>query len=497
MRKKSLTLGIDIGTTATKAVLLDESLSPVASAKAAHRVEYPRPGFAEQDARVWWRDIRKVLGTLSGTEDLKSVRSMGISSMGPVLLPVSEDGRPLRKAILYGIDSRAAEEVRLLNEALGDGLASSVCTRYSSQSILPKLLWIKNREPEVYGKTRRFLTASGYAVFRLTGNMALDYFTASAGNLLNVGEGSLYEDGLKHADIDPGLLPPLKWSADRAGALAGEAAERLGLPEGIPVSVGTCDAAAEAVVCGCLRPGDATISLGGTTIFDVCGKDLRRTEDIFVCDYLRKGLYIFGGATSSGGILLEWFAEKIMGIRPDALFERMKAASFRPTTALTLPYLNGARTPINNPDAQALITGLSSSTGSDEVYISLLESLAFDLSLIVSRVAESGQEIERIRAAGGGVRNELLLRMIADVLDREIEVLSPDYAAASGAALLARSSLGEESLRDLVDSVPVDKKVAPSSRFQEYFREKKSIFRECYGKNEAVQESLADLKKYG
>lgn len=481
-----MTLGIDIGTTSSKAILLDERMIPVASARVGHAVDYPRPGWAEQDPAVWWADIRSLIASLSREADLSRTGAVGISSMGPVVLPVTGEGEPLRSAVLYGIDSRAASEIERLNLALGDELGSRVLTRYSTQSVLPKLLWFKERQPEIYARMGKVLSASGYIVFRLTGRMALDYFTASAGALVDFGTGRPYARAFSEADVDLRLLPDLLWPGQIAGSLSRPAAAELGLPGGIPVVVGSTDAACEAAICGCARAGDAALSLGGTTIYDTCGDRPMRMDDIFVCAYLSPASYIYGGATGSGGILFDWFARTILQVEPAAAVARFDEKALRETPVLFLPYLNGARTPLNDPSAKGLITGLESSTGTDDLYIALLEALAFDLSMMAARVDAEIRPTRPLRVTGGGALNPALLRMIAETLGRDLEVLSPEMGSAAGAALLATAALEKRPIEEIARAVPVASRIAYSGAQAAYLAEKKELFVRTYEANKSL-----------
>jgi xylulokinase len=481
-----MTLGIDIGTTSSKAVLVDESMATVASARVGHSVDYPRPGYAEQDSSVWWRDIESLIASLSREADLSLVRAVGISSMGPVVLPVSKDGEPLRSAMLYGIDSRATTEIDRLNLGLGGELGSRILTRYSTQSMLPKMLWLKERQPEVYARTGKVLAANGYIVFKLTGRMALDRFTASAGSLVDFVAGGTYSRSFAEASVDPDLVPDLLWPGEIAGTITRRAAQDLGLPAGIPVIAGTTDAAAEAAVCGCVLPCDAALSLGGTTIYVSCRDDAREMDDVFICEYLSPGSYIYGGATGSGGLLFDWFARNILRADPAEAASSFHEEALRDTSVLFLPYLNGARTPLNDPSAKGLITGLVSSTGTDDLYIALLEALAFDLAMMVSRIEGAAPNGRALRVTGGGSRNGALLRIIAETLERDLEVLPPERGSAAGAALLAAVAVDRRTVAEAARSVPVASRVLYSGGRSGYLAGKRDLFVRTYQANKAL-----------
>jgi xylulokinase len=481
-----LTLGIDVGTTSSKAALLDEQLAVAGTARVEHQVFYPRPGFVEQDASVWWRDVQQLTRELSRSVDLAAVKAVGISSMGPTIVPLSKAGEPLRNAILYGVDSRAAGEIDFLNASMADRARSHTFTPYSTQSLLPKYLWLKRNEPEIYARTHSFLTTSGYVVFRLTGQRTLDRFSGSAGCVVDLATSGLYQESFDVAGVDAGLVPPLKWSVEEAGTVTAGASEATGLPAGIPVTVGTTDAAADALACGCVHAGDGAASLGGTTIFVVTSDRLTYLENIFVCSHVSPGSYIYGGGTSSGGTLFEWLAGSLLGVTPKEMFARFDGLRFRKTGMVFLPYLNGARTPVNDVHARGLLTGLGPRTSAEDIYLTLLESLAFDMCQIIDTLERGGLPVNRVRIEGGGARNALLLQIIAEVLGKDIEALAPETGAAVGDAIMARRLLGEESLEQLVSRIPVAARIPHTGSHDAYFSAKKALFQRVYSDNAAA-----------
>ena len=477
-------IGFDVGTTSTKGSVLDSDLNIIAGVQTEHRVDYLKPGFVEQNSNEWWEDIVKITRDLSHKVPFDQVRAVGVSSMCPTVLPISSSGEPLRPAILYGIDNRAVEEIEFLNRALATSAPNHIYTLFSSQSILPKLLWLKNNEPETFGQTYSFLTTSSFIVYRLTGACTIDFFTASAANLIDLGSSDWYQEGFEVSGVQLDQLPQLKWSGEVAGSVTRSASQETGLPEGIPVTVGSCDAAAEAVVCGCVSPGNAAVSLGGTTICVACTNTPSHIPNLLVNTHAFPGLYIIGGATSSGGLLLEWFAQNVLqeGIRE--LFERFSDLEYEPSQVVVLPYLNGARTPLNNPNAKGLFTGITMDTTAKTLYTALLEAVAIDLSLIVSEIEKSGLEINQLHVSGGGVRNALLLQIIAEVLEKELVAVPPEYDAAAGSAVLSLLSCGEyPDIRKITEKIPVFKRISPTGQHQGHFASKKSTFLQAYQTN--------------
>lgn len=263
-----LLIGIDIGTSSSKGVLVSPQGTILARASRSHETSYPHPGWFEHDAEtVWWQDFLELSRELVEAAGESSIAGLGVSGIGPVLLPADANGRPLRPAILYGVDTRASREIAELTAEFGaEAILERGGTPLSSQAVGPKWRWLARNEPEVYERTELFLMASSYLVHQLTGEYVLDHHSASQCD-------PMYD--LRQADwahdwaeaVAPGLeLPRLAWSTEVAGYVTAKAAAETGLPQGLPVTAGTIDAWAEATSVNVTAPGD-TMVMYGTTMF--------------------------------------------------------------------------------------------------------------------------------------------------------------------------------------------------------------------------------------
>ena len=249
-------LGIDIGTFESKGALVDEGGAILATARRPHRMQVPRPGWAEHDAEAdWWGDLVAICRELLAQEPAGSVRALACSAIGPCMLPVDEAGTPLTNAVLYGVDGRATTEVEELTATIGvERLLARTGNALTSQSVGPKILWLRRNRPEVWARTARLHTSTSFLVERLTGESVIDHYSAA-------GFGPLYdverrEWSAELADILPlRMLPRLGWSAEIAGRISERAAAATGLPAGTPVAFGTIDAAAEALSVGVRERG--------------------------------------------------------------------------------------------------------------------------------------------------------------------------------------------------------------------------------------------------
>ena len=264
-------VGVDIGTYSSKGVLVKTDGTLVASHAVPHGMDMPSPGFFEHDAdRVWWHDFVEIIENLLQKTgiDPKQILGIGTSAIGSCVLPIDEKGRPLRPAILYGIDTRATREIEYLESKLGKGeIFKKSGSHLSSQASGPKVLWIRNNEPDVYENTRWFLTSEAYLVYRLTGKASIDIYTAAGYiPLYDVYKREWVEEA---ANLITPLehLPKAYWSYEVVGEVTAEAAKETGLAEGTPVVAGTTDAAAEAISAGVADFGDMMLMFGSSIFF--------------------------------------------------------------------------------------------------------------------------------------------------------------------------------------------------------------------------------------
>jgi xylulokinase len=280
-------LGLDIGTGSSKGAIVDIEGNVLCQASVPHKMSIPEAGWYEQDAdRIWWGDFvllcRKLLGNLQHPKE--SIKGVALSTIGPCVLPLDKEGKPLRPGILYGIDTRAEMEIRELEETLGrEVIFAKTGQDLSSQSCCPKILWIRKNEPDVWEKTSKILTASGYLVYKLTGRYTLDIYTA-------IGYAPIFD--LAKRTWDPSLaglitemdkLPELLWSSQVAGEVTPKAAALTGLPPGVPVVAGTTDAASEALGAGVEKTGDMMMMYGSSNFFILKTETLKPGPPWGVC----------------------------------------------------------------------------------------------------------------------------------------------------------------------------------------------------------------------
>ncbi|GAA4783974.1 FGGY-family carbohydrate kinase [Actinomycetospora chlora] len=436
----SLVLGIDIGTSSSKGVLVDGDGHVVARADVEHATSFPHPGWVEHDAEdVWWADVAALLRELlaHGTPD-----AVGVSGIGPVLLPADADGRPLRPAILYGVDTRATAEIAELTEEIGgEEIVARGGTPLSSQAVGPKWRWLQRHEPEVYAGTRLFLMASSFLVHRLTGEYVLDHHSASQCDPMYDLEAAGWATDLAEV-VAPGLaLPRLLWPGEVAGTVTAAAARATGLREGTPVTAGTIDAWAEAASVGVETAGD-TMVMYGTTMFLVQVTDAPvRHPALWATRGVAPGSFTTAAGMATSGAVTAWLRD-LVGADYATLLDEAAAVPPGARGLLLLPYFAGERTPISDPDARGLVLGLTTSHGRAELYRAALEGTAHGVRHNLEAFRDAGGPSPRLVAVGGGTRGGLWTQIVSDVTGREQQVPADTTGAALGDALLAARAIG-------------------------------------------------------
>ena len=437
-----LLLGVDIGTASSKGVLVRLDGAIVATAQRPHQLSLPRPGWAEHDAEaVWWADFVSIARELASGRDDRIV-AVGVSGIGPAVLPVDAAGRPLRPAILYGIDTRAAREIDELTERYGAAaILSRGGTLLTSQAGGPKLAWIRRHEPDVWAATRRFHMAHSLIVERMTGEYVLDHHSASQCDpLYDMTTATWASDWA--ADIAPGLeLPRLAWSNEVVGRVHAAAAAVTGIPEGTPVVAGTIDAWAEALSAGVRDPGD-TMLMYGTTMFVVeVARSFRPEASLWSTQGVFEGTSSYAAGLSTSGGLTVWLRD-IVGQDFETLIAEAAATPPGAGGLVVLPYFGVARSPIFDPQARGAIFGLTLSHGRGHLYRGLLEGTAYEVRHNLEVMAAAGAGAEQLTAVGGGTKSELWTQVVSDVTGLPQVVPAVTIGASYGDAMLAGDGTG-------------------------------------------------------
>lgn len=456
------TLGVDVGTFATKGVLVDEQGAIIAQASHPHKMIVPQAGWAEhRPDEDWWGDfitVTKALLAQSGI-DPHSISAIACSAIGPCMLPVDPDGRPLMNGVLYGVDTRASKQIEELDERLGKAaILAHGGNALTSQSVGPKILWLKQNHPDLFARTHKILTATSYLTFRLTGAYVIDHYTAANSTPLYDLAGQRWDDALGSNICPIDMLPDLLWSTQIAGAVSVQAASQTGLAEGTPVTCGTIDAAAEAFSVGTLDVGDMMMMYGSTIfIITLCQNQLTDPR-LWHAPWLFQGEHAAMAGLATSGTLTHWFRDQLAHDSDFAALAAAAAASPPGAKGLIcLPYFSGERTPIHDPRAKGVFFGLDLTHTRADMYRALLEGIAMATRDVTQTYAQAGQVPTRVLAVGGGTNNELWLEATSDITGLDQIVCSLTTGASFGNAFLARLALGQVERSQIAQWNPVDR----------------------------------------
>ena len=428
-------LGLDIGTSSVKAVLMDGEQRIVASRTAPLEVSRPHPGWSEQDPESWWTAVVSVLDALKAEEPqrLAAVRGIGLSGHmhGATLLDAAD--RVLRPCILWN-DGRSAAEAEELSPAAERITGNIAMPGFTA----PKLLWVKNHEPEIFAKVKTVLLPKDYVRLRLTGGKASE-MSDSAGTLwLDTEKRAWSDEMLALTSLDRSAMPELFEGSEATGTLRAELASRWGMAPTVVVAGGGGDNAASGCGVGAVAPGTGFISIGTSGVIFVTADRYRANPAGAVhafCHAVPKTWHQMGVSLSAAGSL-DWLAH-VLAAPPGELTAPLGDVPKGPSSVLFLPYLSGERTPHNDVAIRGAFTGLDQSHGRNDLVQAVLEGVAFAFKDCLDVLTMPLEAPRRLIAVGGGSRSRYWLSVIATVLDLPIAVPADgDFGAAFGAARL-------------------------------------------------------------
>jgi len=490
-----LLLGIDIGTASSKGVLATPDGQIVATANRTHSMSLPRPGWAEMDAdHIWWADVTALCRELLTHAQGRSVTGVCVSGIGPCLLMCDGAGRPVRQAILYGIDTRATEEITELTERFGaDAILERAGKALSTQAVGPKLLWVQRHEPDTWQRSAAWYSSSSYVVARLTDEYVLDHHTASQCDpLYDVRANTWAWDWA--GEVAPGMaLPRLAWPGEVVGTVTTEAAAATGLAPGTPVCAGTIDAWAESVSAGVRAPGDLMLMYGSTMFFVQVLNSFRRHPMLWTTAGVEPGAYTLAAGMATSGSLTTWLQD-IVGGQP---FEQLvaEAAEIPPGSdgLVLLPYFAGERTPVFDAHARGVIAGLSLRHRRGHLFRAVYEGIACGIRQILEILDDEDDPATRLVAVGGGTRGGLWTQIVTDVCGRTQQVPEQTIGASYGCALLA--AIGTGIVPPETDWARISNEVNPDPAVRGVYDELYATYQELYPATRSQVHTLARMQE--
>ena len=489
-----LYIGIDLGTSSVKLILMDEKGTIVKSAVREYPLSFPHPGWSEQSPEDWKDAVFSGMKELLEGIDRSLVRGIGAGGQMHGLVVLDESDEVIRPAILWN-DGRTEKETEYLNFVIGKEKLSDYTANIAFAGFTaPKILWMRNNERENYDRIRKIMLPKDYINFILTGVHATDYSDASGMLLLDVKNRKWSSEMLSICGIEEDQLPSLHESYEVIGTLRKEIAAELGLPDGVRVVAGAGDNAAAAVGTGTVGDGRCNISLGtsGTIFISSASFHVDGRNSLHSFCHADGGWHLMACMLSAASCN-RWFCEDILGSSDyRELQKNITDDKLGRNGTFFLPYLMGERSPLNDTRARSAFIGMSMDTTRSDMVQAVLEGVAFALRDSFEIARSTGIEIKRSTVCGGGSKSALWLRILSCVLDIELDIPSSVEGPGMGGAMLSMVGCGEyESVRDAAQNiVHIKERIVPDRELVRRYSERYSSFRLLYPALKSVFPSL-------
>lgn len=427
-------IGIDLGTSAVKITAISDGGEQI-SASEGYEVVITEGGGCEQNPEEWYEKTMAALKTVLKTADPEEVKAIGFSGQMHGLVMLDANDRPIRPAMLWN-DGRATEEVEYLNDIVGtEKLLKNTANIAFAGFTAPKLLWVKRHERDNFNRAAKIMLPKDYLAYRMTGKFATDVSDASGTLYFDVRNKRWSKEMLSLTGISEDILPEVYGSTECIGTVKPDLAKELGLSDAVKVIIGAGDNAASAFGAGCFGNGDCNISLGTSGTVFVCADNCLPVGNGAIHTFCSaSGGYHYLACILSAASCQKWWIEDVLKTDYSSAGGLNANGS---NEVYFLPYLTGERSPVNDSRAKGLFFGITGSTTREDMTLAVLEGVAFALKQNVEIIKKAGVEIKKAGVCGGGAKNKLWIKLLADVLDIEIALPLSEQGASVGAALMA------------------------------------------------------------
>ncbi|AEV19538.1 Gluconate kinase [Geobacillus thermoleovorans CCB_US3_UF5] len=450
-------IGVDIGTTSTKAVVFGEQGRVLASHAIDYPIIQPHPGFAEQDPEELFAAVIQVVGAVTVRYGIrpKQVKAMGLSAAMHSIMALDGSGRPLTRLIIWADNRSVVQAERLLKEHHGLDIYRRTGTPIHPMSPLPKLLWLKEKQPDVFRQARWFVSVKDYVLYRLYGDYIADHSLASATGLFRLDTLDWDEGVLSFLGISREQLPRLVPAIHILQGMKKEWADKMGVSADVPVVIGASDGVLANVGVGAVLPGEAAITIGTSgAVRTIATKPTTDEKGRTFCYALTPGYWVVGGPTNNGGILLRWLRDefgaqerevaKKLGMDPyDLLTKYAERVPPGSEGLVFLPFLSGERAPYWNANARGTFFGLGLHHRREHLIRAVMEGVCFSILSVALAIRDATGPMSEIRVSGGFAKSPFWRQMLADMLGKPLIVPQTHEASALGAAAVALHALGE------------------------------------------------------
>lgn len=438
-------MGIDIGTTATKVILIDLDGHVVASAEEPSTLLSQHAGWAEEDANEWWQNVCRGVPQCIQSAGISAsqVEAVGVSGMVPTIVLLDQNGRVLRNSIQQN-DARAIQEIEYLRSRTDSAdILRRTGSAITQQTIGTKILWLRRHEPQVLDGATHLMGSYEFIAHRLTGVFYIERNWALESGYFDLYKEDWDNEILALSTIDRSLLAGVRWPSEVIGHVTQQAAALTGLREGTPVVAGSADHIASSFSSGLRNQGDLLVKLGGAGDIMISMDKILVDERLFLDYHDIPGKYIASGCMASSGSLIKWFRDQFA---PGASYAELDAAADSLPAGsqglVLLPYFLGEKTPIQDPQARGTLVGLTLAHTAAHVYRAVLEGISYGFYHHLQVLAEHGMTPTYARCANGGARSLLWKQITSDVLGIRLEQVADHPGSSLGAAFCAGMGVG-------------------------------------------------------
>lgn len=504
-------IGIDVGTSGVKSVLMDHNGRIRASALEEYPLLLPQPGWSEQHPEQWWESTKTSLRRLLAESKANPKQIKGLSFSGQMhgLVCLDAEGQVVRPAILWN-DLRTTEQCRAITKKIGAKRLIRLVSNPALEGFtLPKVLWVKQKEPRNWKKVRTIMLPKDYICYRLTGKAGMEVSDGAGTLMMDVGKGRWCSPLLKAFGIDEGLLPELHRSIAVAGEVSQSVGRETGLPVGLPIVYGGADNACAAVGNGVVQPGLVAASIGtsGTVVAPMKSAARDPGGRLHTFNHAVPRMWYLMGVMQAAGLSLRWLRDEFaaaetatarrMGDDPYNLLARQAASIGAGSEGLIwLPYLTGERTPHQDPHAKGVLFGVTARHTRAHVIRAVMEGVAFGMRDSFELMRKLKTPIKQIRLTGGGAQSPLWRQIQADVYGHEVVTINVDAGPSFGAAIIAGVGVGvyKDFPAACGQLIKVDKRIQPIEKNVQAYERSYKLFRELYP---ALKDSMAKATALG
>ena len=496
-----LVMGVDIGTTAVKVLVLDPKTGQYVQARSReHQLYSERPGWAEESPEDWIAGMVEAVAALKGQVDLARVRAIGVSGMVPALLLLDQEHRVLRRSIQQS-DGRTGEEVAEIGQRFSpSAIFDQTGSWPNQQHILPRLLWLRRHEPAIWDRISQVVGSYDYIRGWMTGQFGVEENWAIESGLFAWKSGQWMNDLLCEFEIPKAWFSAPIAPVTLAGTLQSEPAALLGVPAGIAVVGGSADHVASALAVGIDRPGDLLIKFGGAGDILYCTDRPEFHQKLYFDRHDLADLFLLNGCMAASGSLVRWLLDRIGAKESDLGELDRQAAAVAPGSdgIVVLPYFLGEKTPLFDPGARGVVFGLMLHHQNAHLFRAVLESVIYGFAHHIEVLEEAGHSIGRILATNGGARSQIWRQIAADVLGRPVQAFPDHPGSALGVAMVAGMGAGLLSPEQAIELGAAGMVThVPDPAAHAVYREGYRLYRELYERTKPLLELSHHMSEKG